>query len=105
MTPDHKEHGIRSPGEVLLDLAVVVTTLRRCGQATLAAKAGVFLERHQQPLGVPEAIVERLHRMRPKQPHYLARKQGGRMAPGWNLVVPALAESGPNDSRDQTFST
>jgi len=33
--------------------------------------------------------LERLRRMRPKQPHYLDRKLGGRMAPGWNLMVPA----------------
>jgi len=32
--------------------------------------------------------LERLRRRRPKQPHYFDRKLGGRMAPGWNLVVP-----------------
>jgi len=43
--------------------------------------------------------------VRPKQPHYLDRKLGGRLAPGWNLVVPALAETGPNGALTQTVST
>jgi hypothetical protein len=33
-------------------------------------------------------------RMRPKQPHYLDRKLGGRMVPGWNLMVPAPVLAG-----------
>ena len=99
------EQGSRSPGRVLLDLAVVVTNLRRCGQATLAAKAGVFLERRQAALGVPRTVLERLRRMRPKQPHHLDRRLGGRMAPGWNLMVPAVGESGPTGARTHTFST
>jgi predicted transcriptional regulator of viral defense system len=75
-------------GVPLFDLDVVVDYVRLCGQATLAAKVGFFLEKHQQPLAVPKAVLERLRRMRPKQPHYLDRKLGGRMAPGWTLMVP-----------------
>lgn len=72
----------------LFDLNVVVDYVRLCSQATLAAKVGFFLERRQTTLGVPRMVLERLRRMRPKQPHYLDRKLGGRMAPGWNLMVP-----------------
>jgi len=32
--------------------------------------------------------------MQPKQPHYLDRKLGGRMAPGWKLMVPAPVLAG-----------
>lgn len=78
----------------LFDLNVVVDYVRLCGQATLAAKVGFFLERHQAALGVPRTVLERLRRMRPKQPHYLDRKLGGRMAPGWNLMVPAPVLAG-----------
>ena len=63
--------------------------VRFCGQATLAAKVGFFLEQHQQSLSVPKDVLERLRKMRPKQPHYLDRRLGGKMAPGWNLLVPA----------------
>ena len=72
----------------LFDLGVVVDYVRLCGQATLAAKVGFFLERHQAALGIPRTVLERLRRMRPKQPHSLDRKLGGRIAPGWNLMVP-----------------
>jgi len=72
----------------------VVNYVRLCGQATLAATVGVFLERRQATLGVPRTVLERLRRMRPKQPHYLDRKLGGRMAPGWNLMVPPLSWEG-----------
>jgi predicted transcriptional regulator of viral defense system len=78
----------------LFDLNVVVNYVRLCGQATLAAKVGFFLERRQAALGVPRTVLERLRRMRPKQPHYLDRKRGGRMAPGWNLMVPAPVLAG-----------
>jgi hypothetical protein len=72
----------------------VVNYVRLCGQATLAATVGVFLERRQAALGVPRTVLELLRRMRPKQPHYLDRKLGGRMAPGWNLMVPPLSWEG-----------
>ncbi|MBI2562450.1 MAG: transcriptional regulator [candidate division NC10 bacterium] len=75
-------------GIPMFDLEVVVQYVRLCGQGTLAAKVGFFLEQHQEALGVPTEILERLRRMRPRQPHYLDRRLGGRMAPGWNLVVP-----------------
>ena len=51
-----KDQGSRSPGRVLLDLAVVVTNLRRCGQTMLAAKVGFFLERHQQLLVLGDVV-------------------------------------------------
>jgi hypothetical protein len=77
--------GVRGNGPSR-DLRVNHVRLR--GQATLAAKVGVFLERRQAVRGVPRTVLERLRRMRPKLPYYLDRKLGGRMAPGWNLTVP-----------------
>jgi len=84
---------------------VVVNYVRLCGQATLAAKVGFFLERRQAVLGVPRTVLERLRRMRPKQPHYLDRRLGGKMAAGWNLLVPALVESEPSGTQIQSYST
>lgn len=76
-------------GVPLFDLKVVLAYVRLCGQAALAAKVGLFLERRREPLGVSEAVLARLRRMCPKQPQYLDRRVGGRLAPGWNLIVPA----------------
>jgi len=89
--PRRRPAGVRGKGP---SLAPRVNHVRLCGQATLAAKVGFFLERRQAVLGVPRTVLERLRRMRPKQPHYLDRKVGGRMAPGWNLMVPAPALTG-----------
>ena len=73
----------------MFDLDVVLQYVRLCGQATLAAKVGFFLEQHREAIGVREETLERFRKMRPRQPHYLDRRLGGRMASSWNLVVPA----------------
>jgi predicted transcriptional regulator of viral defense system len=73
----------------MFDLDVVIQYVRLCSQATLAAKVGFFLEQHREALGVREETLKRLRKMRPRQPHYLDRRPGGRMASNWNLVVPA----------------
>ena len=76
-------------GIPMFDLDVVLQYVRLCDQATLAAKVGFFLEQHREALGVPSDTLERLRKLRPRQPYYLDRRLGGRMAPGWNLIVPA----------------
>lgn len=76
-------------GVPLFDLEVVLAYVRLCAPAALAAKVGLFLERRREALGVSEAILARLRRMTPKQLQYLDRRVGGRLAPGWNLIVPA----------------
>lgn len=76
-------------GIPLFNLDAIFDYVRLRGETTLAAKVGFFLEQRREALGVPEKVLIRLRRMRPRQPHYLDRQLGGRMAPGWNLIVPA----------------
>jgi len=76
-------------GIPLFGLDTILDYVRLRGQATLAAKVGFFLEQHREALGVPSDTLARLRKLRPRQPHYLDRRLGGRMAPGWNLIVPA----------------
>jgi predicted transcriptional regulator of viral defense system len=84
------EEGWRSlAGVPLFDLEAVLGYVRLRGQANLAAKVGFFLERRQEALGVRDEALARLRRLRPAQPQYLDRRRGGRLAPGWNLIVPA----------------
>jgi len=73
----------------LLDLDAVVRYVRLSGQATLAAKVGYFLEQHRAALEVPNAVFSCLRLLRPRQPHYLDRRLGGKLAADWNLIVPA----------------
>lgn len=75
-------------GVSMFDLDVVLEYVRLRDQATLAAKVGFFLEQRREALRVPEQVLARLRHMRPRQPHYLDRRQGGQMAPSWNLIVP-----------------
>lgn len=75
-------------GVPLFDLEAVLDYVRLRGQATLAAKVGFFLEQRKDALGVRDEALARLRRLRPRQPHYLDRRLGGRLAPGWNLIVP-----------------
>jgi len=67
--------------------------VRLRGQATLAAKVGLFLERHRDRLGVKTKVVDELRTLRPRQPHYLDRSARGKLVAAWNLIVPpALLE-------------
>ncbi len=72
------------------DLDEVVTYALLLANATTAAKVGFFLEQHRAPLMVNDRHLQALRDLRPRQPHYLdrSRRKAGRLAAGWNLVVP-----------------
>lgn len=71
------------------DAEVVVEYALLLENATTAAKAGFFLEQHQETLMIEDSCIERLRARRPRKPHYLTRgKRGGQLVPDWNLVVP-----------------
>lgn len=77
----------------LLDLSTVLEYVRLRGQATLAAKVGLFLERHRDRLAVKTKVMDELRALRPRQPHYLDRSARGKLVAAWNLIVPpALLE-------------
>ena len=78
----------------LLDLDAVLDYVRLRGLATLAAKVGLFLERHREPLSVPGRVLEALRALRPRQPHYLGRPAPGKLVSTWNLIVPAALVEG-----------
>ena len=72
------------------DLDTVVEYVRLLDNATTAAKVGFFLEQNREPLMVEERVLDRLRRLRPREPHYVERgaPQPTRLLSGWNLVVP-----------------
>jgi predicted transcriptional regulator of viral defense system len=72
------------------DLDKVVEYVLLLENATTAAKVGFFLEQHRETLMVGDAHLKRLHDLQPRKPHYLERgkRKAGRLATGWNLVVP-----------------
>ena len=72
------------------DLGKVVEYVRLLDNATTAAKVGYFIDRHRQALMVDSQYLDRLKKLRPKQPHYLDRdsRGKGRLVSEWNLVVP-----------------
>jgi predicted transcriptional regulator of viral defense system len=74
------------------DLAAVCRYVELLGNATTAAKVGLFLEQHKEQLMVDEEHLERLARLRPKSPHYLDRSHKGSntLLSTWNLVVPNM---------------
>ena len=73
------------------DLDKVVEYALLLNNATTAAKVGYFLDQHRQMLMVKDEHLQPLKQRRPKQPHYLERKERatGRLVREWNLVVPA----------------
>jgi predicted transcriptional regulator of viral defense system len=72
------------------DLDKVVEYTLLLENATTAAKVGFFLEQHRETLMVDDTHLRPLRDLRPKQPHYLERRRrkAGRLATGWNLVLP-----------------
>lgn len=83
-----------------LDLDQVLEYTLLLENATTAAKVGFFLERRQEALMAEEKHLAALRERRPAKPHYLDRKRRpGRLATGWNLVVPEeLMERPAQDS-------
>jgi len=74
-----------------LDLDLIEKVLRRYGIAHLWAATGWFLERFQQSLHVPEGVLERFERHRPRSPQYLERRRrGGALAARWGLILPPI---------------
>jgi predicted transcriptional regulator of viral defense system len=78
----------------LLDLRAVVDYVRLRNLATLAAKVGLFLDRHKDHFPVPARVLEELQSLRPRAPHYLDRSTRGKLAPTWNLIVPTVLLEG-----------
>jgi predicted transcriptional regulator of viral defense system len=72
------------------DLDQVVEYASLLGNATTAAKTGFFLDQHREALMVDGDHLDELRKMRPRQPHYLARGRRGesRWVKEWNLMVP-----------------
>jgi predicted transcriptional regulator of viral defense system len=73
------------------DLDAVVEYALLLGNATTIAKVGFYLEQHRTPLMVRDEHLERLRAHRPREPHYLSRRERkpGRLVTGWNLIVPS----------------
>ena len=72
------------------DIEQVIEYVLLLENSTAAAKVGFFLEQHREDLMLDDVHLEPLHRMRPRQPHYLERgkRKGGRWVKKWNLMVP-----------------
>ena len=74
-----------------VDAETLVRHARGLRKASLAGALGFWLEREQAVLGVPDAVIGALRTLMPTQPRYAlgARPGEGRMAPGWNVILPA----------------
>ena len=73
------------------DLDAVIEYTLLLGNATTVAKVGFFLEQHKGALMVEDKHLERLRAHRPREPHYLSRRdrKAGKLVSGWNLIVPS----------------
>ena len=71
------------------DLDAVILYTSKLGSALTAARVGFFLDQHRETLMVEESHLERLRKLRPRQPRYLdARRKPGKLVASWNLIVP-----------------
>ena len=85
----------------VLDLDLLETVLKRYAVANLWAAIGWFLERFQKTFHVPDAMLARMERRRPRSKQYLERsRRGGILAKRWNLILPKeVFELGEPDER------
>ena len=74
---------------VRIDALELVRHVRARGKATAAGAMGFWLEREQSRLGVPDAVLEELRALMPRQPRYaLGTKSGeGKTAQDWNVIL------------------
>ncbi len=82
----------------MLDLRSVLDYVRLRGIATLAAKVGLFLDRHRDHFSVPAPMLAELRSLRPRAPHYVDRSARGKLVGAWNLIVPAALVEGEWDA-------
>ena len=82
-----------------LDLDLLDAILRRFAVGNLWAATGWFLERFRQNFAVPDRVLARFERQRPRSPQYMERgHRGGALASRWNLILPeALMRAGEAD--------
>ena len=75
---------------VRVDALALIHYVRALGKATAAGAVGFWLEREQARLGVPDAALEALRALMPRQPRYvLGAKPGeGKTARDWNVILP-----------------
>ena len=73
-----------------IDPARLIDRLTALSNATAAGAAGWWLESRQEQLGTPEAALERLEGLAPKQNRYAlgAAPGAGRLAPRWRVILP-----------------
>jgi len=73
-----------------VDAAALVRHARSLGNAAAVGALGYWLEREQDRLGIPDAVLKELRAMAPRQARYaLGTKAGeGRAARGWNVILP-----------------
>jgi predicted transcriptional regulator of viral defense system len=73
-----------------LDLDRLVTHLKANDNATAAGAAGWWLERQREALRVPEAVLEAIRALAPRQTRYAlgAAAGEGRAAAGWGVILP-----------------
>jgi len=77
-----------------IDLDLLEEVLNRYNIANLWAAAGWFLERFQSSFYVPNEVLLRMERRRPRSPQYLERgHRGGWLASRWNLILPNILKS------------
>ncbi len=72
-----------------VDAAALVRYARTLGNATAAGALGYWLERERSRLGVPDAALDDIRKLAPRQVRYaLGIKSGeGRTAKGWNVIL------------------
>ncbi len=73
----------------VLDLRELERLLQHILRPVLIARLGYLLEAARERWLVPESLLERLEKRRPRGPVSFDRSRPGSLVPRWNLVVPA----------------
>lgn len=97
---DSKSKGVEDHLKDFLINLVTIADLEK-NIANLWAATGWFLERFQKTFHVPDPILARMERRRPRSKQYLERgRRGGILAKRWNLILPKeVFELGEPDER------
>ena len=92
---------LSAAGFPTLDMELLGEVLERYRVRKLWAAAGWFLERFKNTFQVPDSVLGRFEKQRPRTPHYLERNsRGGTFSSRWNLILPSALRKvgGPDEA-------
>lgn len=90
--------------ENLLNWDELLAYLRLLANPATSARVGYFLEQCQETMMVPESLLRKLEKMKPRVPqHFFRTRRRGQLKHRWNLYIPEDVAAANRNEGDYAF--